>query len=577
MFDSDLLALTNDDLTVLSNRGLVKRSLKELNSNKFTYQIIENEAETIVLWSDDVKCILPATEKISDRHCTCSATNICRHLIRSILLYQQKHQELKKGNNSQTTETEVIPENEQKEEEEKEIKNISSTKPWNPAIISDTQLASYFSKATLTRYRNEFESDRVIEVIKGIKPIARIHSLAYTVRFLVEGNLDYTYCDCNETAPCRHVLYAIWAFRLLDKDKTSGIISTQKEALPIPVPLLNEIDRTLQDLLIVGIRGISTSLVGRLQRLENDCRDAELIWLAEIISELIQEYDRYTNRDARFSAVKVTELIGELCIRSDAIRNNIDTVPQLFIRGSKTDRLTEISASRLIGLGCGVQVKKQSVILTAYLQDSNSGTVVAVCQEFVNPEDRSEQPLLGELAQKALFKRVSFTNLGAGQILTKGGKRSPNYQFFPGRRQMAINPQTFEWSKLRSPLLVEEFDVLQAHLQLLPPASVCPRRLTENFYVLAVDTVESVRFSPVEQETTATLFDRQKNTIHLKFPYNSCAKAGTELLSCLKSQQIKFVAGRVYGNTSGVTIEPISVVTEEEGKTIDLTTLDCDK
>ena len=250
---------------------------------------------------------------------------------------------------------------------------------------------------------------------------------------------------------------------------------------------------------------------------EKSLSDAELIWLAEIVSELIQEYDRYTNRDARFSAVKVTELIGELCIRSDAIRNNIDTVPQLFIRGSKTDKLTEIGASRLIGLGCGVQIKKQSIILTVYLQDSNSGTVVAICQEFNRTENENEQLYFSELAQKALFKRVSFASLGAGQILTKGGKRSPNYQFLPGRRQMAINPQTFEWSKLRSPLLVEEFDVLQAHLQLLPPASVCPRRLTENFYVLAVDTVESVSFSAIEQETTAILSIANEMQLILSF------------------------------------------------------------
>ena len=225
---SDLLALTNDDLTVLSNRGLVKRSIKELNSNKFTYEVTENEAEIIIIWSDDVQCILPAREKISNRHCNCSATNICRHLIRSILLYQQKHQELEKQNNSQTTE--VIPENEQKKEEKNADKNhILSTKPWNPATISDTQLANYYSKATITRCRNEFESNQVVEAIKGIKPIARIHTLAYTVRFLVEDNLDYTYCDCNETAPCRHVLYAVWAFRFLSQIKLVALFRLKKK------------------------------------------------------------------------------------------------------------------------------------------------------------------------------------------------------------------------------------------------------------------------------------------------------------------------------------------------------------
>lgn len=57
--------------------------------------------------------------------------------------------------------------------------------------------------------------------------------------------------------------------------------------------MLDEIDRTLQDILTVGIRDISAPLTGRLERLANQCRQAELIWLREIIAELIQMCDRY--------------------------------------------------------------------------------------------------------------------------------------------------------------------------------------------------------------------------------------------------------------------------------------------
>ena len=563
MSRSDLLALTNDDLTVLSNRGLVKRALKELNSEKLTCQLTENEAEITIAWSDEVECIFPAGEKISDHHCSCAATNICRHLIRSILLYQSQHQGSEPENSS---EVETLKQSLEKINQEK----ISAIKPWNPGTISDEELASHYPKATISRIKKEFAS-QIIEVIRAIKPIARIHTLAYTVRFLVPGDIRYTYCDCAETAPCRHVLYAVWAFRLLDENQTSGLISTQTEALPIPLELLDELERTLQDLLAVGIRSISASLTGRLQRLANQCRQAELIWLGEIIAELIQMSDFYTNRDARFSSLKLVELIGELCIRSDAIRNNIYTVPQLFIRGSKADKLTDIGAARLIGLGCGVQVKKQTVILTSYLQDTDSGTVVAVCHEFIDPQEEDiELPAFSQLAEKPLFKRASLGSLGAGQMLVKGGKRSPNYQFIPGRSQIVINPQTFQWSELRSPLLIEDFDLLKAHLQLQPPASLRPRRITENFHVLAVDRVESVQFSPAEQQVTAILKDSNHNSVGLGFPYSYRARSGTELLlSWLNNEKIKFVAGQVSSRTSGITIEPVSLV-RQDGKTHDI-------
>ncbi len=198
----DLLALTTDDLAVLSNRGLVKRALKDLDEGSLSYEAVEDLHGNVCLrWSDEVECILPLEEELSDRHCTCAATTICRHLIRSVIAYQRT-------TNSQS---------------QVDTKSIA----WNPGEISDTELAKYFNKATLTRTRQSFESGHIIELIKSSKPIARIHTLAYTVRFLVSGDIRYTYCDCSD-APCRHVLFAVWAFRLLPPDRECGIISTMK-------------------------------------------------------------------------------------------------------------------------------------------------------------------------------------------------------------------------------------------------------------------------------------------------------------------------------------------------------------
>ena len=46
---ADLLALTLDDLNVLSNRGLVKRAQRELESEEFTCQSAESDDGTVTL------------------------------------------------------------------------------------------------------------------------------------------------------------------------------------------------------------------------------------------------------------------------------------------------------------------------------------------------------------------------------------------------------------------------------------------------------------------------------------------------------------------------------------------------
>ncbi|MFZ4667484.1 MAG: hypothetical protein ACOYME_13745, partial [Prochlorotrichaceae cyanobacterium] len=86
---TDLLALAIDDLIVLSNRGLVNRSQKDLSSGAFTARIDTEEDGTIrVAWSDGVVCELPSQRSIAEDCCSCNAMGICRHLIRSILAYQ---------------------------------------------------------------------------------------------------------------------------------------------------------------------------------------------------------------------------------------------------------------------------------------------------------------------------------------------------------------------------------------------------------------------------------------------------------------------------------------------------------
>ncbi len=305
---------------------------------------------------------------------------------------------------------------------------------------------------------------------------------------------------------------------------------------------------------------MSPALVGRLRRLEQSCRAGELIWIGEIFAELMQERERYANRDARFSPRKIVELVGELCIRSDAIRNDTGCVPQLFIRGSQADKLSTIGAARLVGLGCGVQVRQQSVLLTAYLQDP-SGTVVAVCENFAVSGEDGNEPSFWQLAQKPVFKQVSLAALGAGQMLIQGGKRSPDYQFLPGRKPIAVSSQMFDWESLRSPLLVEDFHLLQMHSSLQPPASLRPRRLTENFHVFAISQVGNVKFSQDEQVVEAILEDSDRHQAILKFPYNSRSQEGTEaLLEYLENRQLLFVAGQIYLSTEGLIITPVSLV-----------------
>jgi hypothetical protein len=536
----DLLLLTSDDLVTLSNRGIVKRAQQEMQSLELQAELQEDAAGNVeVQWSDEVRCKLPANMTIGQGQCSCLATSLCRHIVRSVLAYQA--QDL----NTEQPEPVAIA--------------------WNPAEISDELLNTKYSKSQLARLRSQYAAGLVIGVNCGIKPTAHFHTLSLNLRFLVPNDPRYTHCDCSEAAPCSHVPLAVWAFRELG-DRSHGLISTAIEV--IPTALLDDIETHLSELAECGIANMERTLPDRLNRLEQRCRAGDLVWLAEILVDLLQAYHLYQRRDGSFAPDRVVALLAELWMRSDAIRHRDlsgHQIPQLFIGGSQLDKTSSLGASRLVGLGCGVTVQTKGVTLTTYLQDADSGTLMAIPKHFINIDNQSAD--FQQLAQTTIGKGLSLASVGAGQLLIKGGKRTPSYEFVPGRSALSLHPQSFRWEQLRSPLLVDSFADLQATLVDLPPRSLRPRRVTESLHVLPIAQVEQVSFDSITQNIRATLLDAAGDRSSLIHPYTSRGAAGAEtLLEQLKSQELRFVAAQVSLGAGGLVLAPLSLVFESEGQ-----------
>ncbi len=568
----DLLALTPDDLITLSNRGLVKRAQKELGEVSFTLEE-SPEGRVDVQWADEIHCTLPAGKTLADSQCSCAAVGLCRHILRSVLAYQQHHNTstsnppdlspstLPSSSSSTLPTSSSSSPSTLPSSDFQSSKSPTSAHPWDPGAVTDETLASLYNKAALTRARSLYEEGHVIELVRSNKPTARIHTLGLTLRFLVPHDIRYVHCPCDEPAPCRHVPLAVWAFRQLEPKAVAGLISTRRQEWPIPADLLDEIDTTLQDWIHEGCN-LSQAMVDRLRRLEQRCRAETLIWPAECLAEFILERERYIAHDARFMPARMVALLGEIKIRLTAIRNNTEAVPQPLIRGLARDAETAVSAARLIGLGCGAEIYRGGLTLSAYLHDIDSGQVLTVQHDFAD----EEQPFW-HLANRSLIQGLGLGQIGARQLLTKGGKRSANNRFTLGRARAAVNPQTFTWESLRAPTLAEDFSEVRAHLLAQPPACLRPRQLTANFYVCPISGVEEAGFDPITQQVQARLRDSNGVTARLIHPYMSRSNEGCEaLLTTLttRPETIRFIAGKA--RLAGELIfEPTALVVEENG------------
>jgi hypothetical protein len=544
----DLLALSADDLTALTNRGTVKRAQREVETNEHTAELSEAADGTVTAtWSDGATCHLPAGAVLAQGRCSCAAVGLCRHLVRTVLAYQRQ---------AAAATPDQPP---------------ALIEPWDPGTIPDEELAKHYRPAALKKMRELFERGLLVELVRSSKPSARFHLEGCLLRFLVPGDPRYTHCDCAEPAPCSHVPLAVWSFRLLDPEQPSGILSTTATTLPVPADVLDEIEQDLEEFCGHGVSGAGPAWVGRLGRLEEACRRADLVWPAEIVAELHQEQERYAQQDALFAPDRIADLVGELLVRCDAIRNDTGALPQLLIRGARNDRPTELGKTTFVGLGCGVRLRRRGVELTAYLQASDSGGMVALCKDFTEGEPDPAKPerSFGDLAQGTAIKSTPFAALAVGQLTIQRCKRTAGCRLLPGRAEAGIVQQEFLWEKLRPPVLAEEFAELDARLAALPPSCLRPRRVAEDFHVCTVAGVAAAQFDPATQEVQAILLDARGGSAQLAHPFHARAQAGTEALLTLLAERpgdVRFVAGPVERSGAGLVFHPVCVVYEEAGR-----------
>ena len=81
----ELLELTPQALTALSNAGFVKRSLKELENGNVPEISHENDA-LIATFSDGVRTQLANGQALKEAQCSCGANGMCRHRVAGVKL-----------------------------------------------------------------------------------------------------------------------------------------------------------------------------------------------------------------------------------------------------------------------------------------------------------------------------------------------------------------------------------------------------------------------------------------------------------------------------------------------------------
>ncbi|HAJ0072270.1 TPA: hypothetical protein HL353_03210 [Escherichia coli] len=522
----ELLELTPQALTALSNAGFVKRSLKELENGNVPEISHENGA-LIATFSDGVRTQLANGQALKEAQCSCGASGMCRHRVMLVLSYQRLCA------TTQTTE---------KEEE------------WDPAIWLE-ELAT-LPDATRKRAQALVAKGITIELFCTPSEIPSARLPMSDVRFYSRSSIRFARCDCIEGTLCEHVVLAVQAFvqakaqqaeftHLIWQMRSEHVTSSDDPFANDEGDACRQYVQQLSQALWLG--GISQPLIhyeAAFSRAQQAAERCNWRWVSESLRQL---------RDS----------VGE-----------VPPMPWRTVVGAGIAGEAKLDHLRLVSLGMRCWQDIEQYGLRIWFTDPDTGSILHLSRSW----PRSEQ----ENSPAATRRLFSFQAgaLAGGQIVSQAAKRSADGELLLATRNrlssvVPLSPDA--WQMLSAPLRQPGIVALREYLRQRPPACIRPLNQVDNLFILPVAECISLGWDSSRQTLDAQVIsgEGEDNLLTLSLPASACSPFAVERMAALLQQTddpVSLVSGFVSFVEGQLTLEPRVMMTKTRAWALDAET-----
>lgn len=440
----DLARLTDEVLIDLANKGLVKRA----------HKMLSRDQGPVVTWAgpvpsgvfpDGVETSLPRDVSLTDAPCSCGAATVCRHRLALVLA----------------------------------CRGVAPDPPavWTPAF-DDASLIERLG-ASLVQRAERGQGGVVVDLVPGVVPEARLPTCS--VRFMVQGELGYATCSCDEPR-CVHVAHAVWAFRR----QAQGRVELATAELRVDLEGLDALVALTDDVLWSGVAD-SVGVAQRVAGVDRALARAGLAWPLEACRQLGEQIDAYARRSAAYAPERLCELLVDPWARRAALG---DGTLSAEVLGASVAAETRLEKARFVGLGCRLSAIDGVTRVELFLAD-RAGTVLVI-RRGVSGEALVTGPQIARRRQGG----VTLGRLATGRVLTQVARRRANRELLLGTGAGNTSVRTGDWDELPPGVLgLPESPAL--------PAALRPRHLAGGVRVLTVEAVDAVGWDPASQAVVA--------------------------------------------------------------------------
>lgn len=560
---TDLLELSLDALSALSNPGFVKRAQKDIAEGRIPQIEIADDTTVRARYEDGQQATLAPGKSLREAACTCPATGLCRHRVTLVLAYQHW---------ARSVADVATPDS-------------GGEVAWSPAEFDDAELVVALAPATLDQARRLAAARPAVRLSawQPSAPTPTAHLPLCSVRFFSRRALSHARCDCRLGGSCEHVALAVWAFRqaggladavieLLPRDAAASATGLGADAADVEVMAR----RFLRRLWLDGSSQDWASLEADYAALRDRLSRLGWNWPGECLDELRSLILAQAVRSSRFDPQRLLELLAELVARIAAARTAAEQTTPL------------LPASQILGVGVRGEValdhlKLVSLGLQCWRDDAADGARVV----FADPDtlavtvlERSWSREPGQVATPIVSRRVAgqaLRQLAAAQVVTRGAKRRANGLLdIPAlARQTSVLPLSAQsWEGIGAPLRQPGGAALARHLHAALPDFVRPRQAIAHVHVLPIAVIGNWGWDAAAQTLHARVLccDDAANAasgdwVELALAHEAATPGAVDALAAALSDTADppwRIAGPVHLRAGAVRMTPLALLTRKK-------------
>ena len=522
------LPFINEEFIVsISNKGIYKRSMKDLEKLGDAIVLSVKEAGIIAAEIEDVKVELNVN--IQKSTCSCPSSSMCRHRIMTLLYLKEFYD---KNQDEAGAEEEAAPV-ENPVEEYKELKELTPEKALE--IIGKKNYNSLISSIFI-RDEAFFEYADMLTVTISTQNVR--------IFFPKENSIANSMCSCKEKGLCIHKAYALISYLIKEgKLKEDDSFYESVEVGEKEREFIHNLQKFISSIFDRGISGLTGNEISQTDKFYIQAYGLKFFALAEELKSLSSELGFYFSKNISFSNKRMFHNLCSMYNRAAALLKAESSRKKLLLAGQRQEEKFLLSRVNLTGLGAaGTITKRGDLLLTGYFYCEDLKSILSM--STLRPMD-SGVNIIGMYKMGQVWSNdYSFEMVTTSKVVLSDAKLSTGKVSSAQSTVGTIKDKTVtadieniaadDYQQVREEIKQHKFRYFE------PYSSV------KNIFLVKCNEIKDIEYDKIEQKLKFLSLDGKGNTITFEIKYNTVSEKAIKYFENKRSRfDFEYILGSI--------------------------------